>query len=80
MALLAEPSANFHSSRMHRILPESLESSRNLWGTDKTSLGEGCGHSYPLPGHLQHHGSQQQQWDGCIDNGQLYQQRDMYQQ
>jgi hypothetical protein len=37
MALLAEPSANFHSSGMHRIPPESPESSRNLWGTDKTS-------------------------------------------
>ena len=38
MAILAEPSANFHSSRMHRIPPESPESGRNLWGTDKTSL------------------------------------------
>jgi hypothetical protein len=38
MALLAEPSANFHSSGMHRIPPESPESGRNLWGTDKTSL------------------------------------------
>ena len=37
MAVLAEPSANFHSSGMHRIPPESPESGRNLWGTDKTS-------------------------------------------
>ena len=37
MAILAEPSANFHSSGMHWIPPESLESGRNLWGTDKTS-------------------------------------------
>ena len=37
MAILAEPPANFHSSRMHRIPPESPESGRNLWGTDKTS-------------------------------------------
>ena len=37
MVILAEPPANFHSSRMHWILPESPESSRNLWGTDKTS-------------------------------------------
>ena len=38
MTLLAEPPANFHSSGMHWIPPESPESSRNLWGTDKTSL------------------------------------------
>ena len=37
MAILAEPPANFHSSGMHRIPPESPESGRNLWGTDKTS-------------------------------------------
>ena len=37
MTLLAEPPANFHSSGMHRIPPESPESGRNLWGTDKTS-------------------------------------------
>ena len=37
MAILAEPPANFHSSGMHQILPESQESGRNLWGTDKTS-------------------------------------------
>ena len=37
MAVLAEPSANFHSSGMHWIPPESPESGRNLWGTDKTS-------------------------------------------
>ena len=38
MAVLAEPSANFHSSGMHQIPPESPESGRNLWGTDKTSI------------------------------------------
>ena len=37
MAILAEPSANFHSSGMHQIPLESPESGRNLWGTDKTS-------------------------------------------
>ena len=38
MAILAEPSANLHSSGMHRIPPESPESGRNLWGTDKTLI------------------------------------------
>ena len=48
MALLAEPPANFHSSGMHRIPPESPESGRNLWGTDKTSLFRGWHWSYEL--------------------------------
>ena len=56
MAVLAEPSANFHSSRMHWIPPESLESSRNLWGTDKTSTFDPSV-SASLPGYAGHLGS-----------------------
>jgi hypothetical protein len=37
MAVLAEPSANFHSSGIHRNPPESPESGRNQWGITKTS-------------------------------------------
>jgi hypothetical protein len=38
MAVLAEPSANFHSSGIHRNPPESPESGRNQWGITKTSI------------------------------------------
>ena len=67
MTLLAEPPANFHSSGMHRIPPESPESGRNLWGTDKTSMM--C--PLPLPCSL----SRFLDLDFYIVRGQIYQQQ-----
>ena len=49
MPLLAEPSANLHSSGMHQIPLESPETSRNLWGTDKTLLYTPWAFAKPVP-------------------------------